>query len=316
MSSSNIPTFVMMCGLPGSGKSSYAAQLAPDIDAEIFSSDEIRIELYGDIRYQNHNAEVFDELHKRVKNCLKSGKSAIYDATNVSARRRKSFIRELGNIECVKVCLVVATRYETCLEMIEKRQENGDPSVCGDVPRYVVARMRSSWNTPHNFEGWDIVDIVYPHGEDGMYKSGDWISRAASFDQHNPYHTQTLGNHCLGVYRYLIDKHWNDQTLCAAGLLHDVGKEHTQTFFDSKGNESDVAHYYNHENVGAYESLFYQFDTADALDVSVLINLHMKPYGWEKSPNTEKLQEKYKRTWGDKLFNQVMKLHNADMSSH
>ena len=42
------PTFTMMAGLVGSGKSTYAKQLAEETNAIICSSDAIREELYGD----------------------------------------------------------------------------------------------------------------------------------------------------------------------------------------------------------------------------------------------------------------------------
>ena len=42
------PTFTMMVGLVGSGKSTYAKQLAEETNAIICSSDAIREELCGD----------------------------------------------------------------------------------------------------------------------------------------------------------------------------------------------------------------------------------------------------------------------------
>jgi hypothetical protein len=34
---------------------------------------------------------------------------------------------------------------------------------------------------------------------------------------------------------------------------HDIGKEATKAFFDMKGNATEIAHYYNHQNVSSYE---------------------------------------------------------------
>ena len=48
----NKPTFTMMVGLPGSGKSTYAKELAERTNAKICSSDAIREELTGDISIQ------------------------------------------------------------------------------------------------------------------------------------------------------------------------------------------------------------------------------------------------------------------------
>ena len=47
--------FFMMIGLPASGKSEQAKKLAAEYNAEIFSSDELRVEMVGDVHYQEDN---------------------------------------------------------------------------------------------------------------------------------------------------------------------------------------------------------------------------------------------------------------------
>ena len=60
----------MLVGVAGSGKSSLAHDLYLQFsnfgnEIDIYSSDALRLELYGDENDQTHNAEVFEELHKR-----------------------------------------------------------------------------------------------------------------------------------------------------------------------------------------------------------------------------------------------------------
>ena len=86
---------IMMCGLVASGKSFVANQLALKENAVIHSSDELRIELFGDVNEVDKNGEVFQELHKRIKDDLKKGKNVIYDATNLNHKKRKGFLEEL-----------------------------------------------------------------------------------------------------------------------------------------------------------------------------------------------------------------------------
>lgn len=90
------PNFIMMVGLPCSGKSTYAKELSNDLEAIICSSDAIRKELSGDINLQDKNEEVFKVLHNRIKENLKEGKSVIYDATNINSKRRRSFLSEFS----------------------------------------------------------------------------------------------------------------------------------------------------------------------------------------------------------------------------
>lgn len=82
--------FIMMIGLPASGKSYKAETLSKLYNAHIHSSDKLRLELFGDENIQDKNNELFAELHRRIKKDLSVGKSVIYDATNISYKRRMS----------------------------------------------------------------------------------------------------------------------------------------------------------------------------------------------------------------------------------
>ena len=99
METSTNPVLVMMVGLPASGKSTIAHNLAKENNYIIFSSDELRVELYGDINDQNHNHDLFIELHKRIKTALKEGNNVIYDACNLSSKRRVAFLQELKKVK-------------------------------------------------------------------------------------------------------------------------------------------------------------------------------------------------------------------------
>ena len=147
----NKPTFTMMVGLVGSGKSTYAKQLAKETNAIICSSDAIREELCGDENSQDNNDEVFKILHSRIKENLKNGKNVIYDATNINSKRRRAFLSELRRIPCVKKCVIMTTPFEMCCNQNESRDRV--------VPYEVIERMYKNWNTPYWFEGWNEIEI-------------------------------------------------------------------------------------------------------------------------------------------------------------
>lgn len=306
-----VPTFVMMCGLVGSGKTVKAQELAKQYDATVFSSDSLREELFGDVNEQSRNQELFTELHKRIKDCLREGKSAIYDATNIDYKKRMSFLAELKKIPCEKICVLMATPYEECLKRNAERERK--------VPKYVIERMYRSFDVPWYYEGWDDIQVEYGKYENYFGWVWDWIEKADEYDQKNSHHALTLGEHCRQTMRN-VDK------LCAerrpvmstemrySALIHDAGKMFTQTFKNSKGEVTEQAHYYNHERVGSYDSLFYEIPCSN-LYVSTLIRWHMQPYFWEKD-NNEKLQNKYRKLWGEKLYQDIMALHAADKEAH
>lgn len=302
------PTFTMMVGLVGSGKSTYAKQLSKETNAVICSSDVIREELCGDENSQDKNEEVFKILHSRIKECLRKGVNVIYDATNINSKRRRAFLSELRNIPCIKKCVIMATPFDDCCEQNSSRERV--------VPYEAIERMYKNWNTPYWFEGWDEIEIKYPDRYiDGLNKNiFDWLNTYMDYNQENPHHSMTLGEHCKSVGYSLM----GNNTLSQAGLLHDCGKPFTKSFINSKGEETDVGHYYQHHCVGAYDSLFFDYILeVNKLDVSILINLHMMPYFWEKDKeHGEKTRQKYQKLWGNELYDNVMKLHEADKKAH
>lgn len=302
----NKPVFTMLVGLPGSGKSTYAAEQHEKYGVHVCSSDAIRKELTGDENSQENNEDVFKLLHKRVKEYLKNGESVIYDDTNVKSKRRRAFLKELKHIPCEKVCVIFKMPYDVCVANQEKRDRK--------VPEEIIRGMYMKWDTPYWFEGWDSI-CSYDINEISPLKPKYFIQSYAAYNQENEYHKLSLGEHCLKTAQ-LIDK--NDIELKYAALLHDCGKPFCKTDLNVKGEITGNAHYYGHEHVGAYEALFYDYyGKAQELDVSVLINYHMMPYGWEKDKdNGTKTCEKYRKIWGDQLYGMVLRLHEADKMAH
>lgn len=298
------PTMTMMCGIAASGKSTYASKIAEETGAIIFSSDELRKEMFGDVNNQSNNQKLFQELHKRIKDCLKSGNSAIYDATNLSSKRRRAFVNELKNIPCKKECIIMATPYELCIENNAKRERK--------VPESVIDKMYRSWQTPYIFEGFDSVNAVYID-EDHFVVPSDVANSLVDFDQQNHHHSLTLGEHLLKTLELCESTDLNVQEAC---LMHDCGKPFVKTFKSYNGKIGDNAHYYGHEHVSAYEALFtIPIGRISPIEVSAIVTWHMQPYFWERDNNV-KLHNKYKKLWGDKLYNNVMALHKADKAAH
>lgn len=307
---SNLPDFHMVVGLPGSGKSTYIEQHF-NKNIKIHSSDVIREELSGDVGNQNINELVFKTLHNRVKEDLKNGISCVYDATNISWKRRKAFLNELKSIRCWKVCHFIATPFEVCVEQNKQRDRI--------VPYQVIEKMYKNFDVPWYNEGWDDINVWYEKKE---YLSAygtwsDFIYDTMNCDQESKYHSATLGEHCKNCLDYVKvneDKLsaliWNELRIAAA--LHDCGKPFTKSFIDSRGNKSDTAHYYNHEKIGSYNSFFYsdaQDEYYDKLTVAALIRWHMIMHfykDWE-----QKTIGKYEKEFTKNKYLQEMNFYKA-----
>ena len=85
------PKFIIPVGISGSGKSRYIKSLEGQ-GFIVVSPDDIRRELTGSISDQSRNSDVFPLAFKRTIDALNSGKSVIFDATNVSSYHRKSML--------------------------------------------------------------------------------------------------------------------------------------------------------------------------------------------------------------------------------
>jgi len=296
-----------MIGIVASGKSFYAQELAQKENAVIHSSDQLRIELFGDVNFQDKNGELFVELHRRIKSDLNKGKNVLYDATNLNYKKRKAFLEELKKIDCVKECYLVATPYEKCLEQNRQRERK--------VPEFVLDRMYKSIFIPQFYEGWSDIHIIWNtkgynfdtnelfNGENGLNK----------IDQHNPFHTLTIGKHCLKCFQ-ICEELLDDFELNMAAMYHDIGKRYTKAFKNSKGEDTDTAHYYNHNNVSAYDSLFIfnkqDFDIETILLITNYIQWHMQPFF---NKDSEKAKNKFINLVGQEFYDKLLILHEADV---
>lgn len=304
-------TLYMLIGLSGSGKSFYAKSLREETGAIIHSSDAIREELLGSEEDQSESLKVFELLHCRVKKDLGDGRDVIYDATNINSKRRKAFLQELTKYDCKKIAIFIATPYEKCLERNNTRNRK--------VPEQVIKRMYMSFNVPCIQEGFDEVRVIYPEDMDFAPMS-DIIHKYYKMSQDNPHHTLGIGEHMhkaseIFLMNYLEETSWKiNSILYVATLMHDIGKPFTKTFVNSKGETTSIAHYYNHNNVGAYDIFFVSIPEEIKIDVALLIQYHMNYFiSWKQSNRAEKRDRTF---LGERLAKMLDILHACDAAAH
>ena len=300
------PEFIMTVGLPASGKTAWAEQLK-DKGFHVHSSDKIRAELLGDENAQTDNQLVFNELHKRVKEDLSAGIPCIYDATNMSMKRRKAFLDELKDVSCRKTCVLFPVPIDECKARNQSRERR--------VPDEVYDKMLRSFWVPYFYEGWDHIGVA------NVTEDAPWFDydAMAGFSQDNPHHTKDLLNHLIESSKFALQNNYASVVHIAAAN-HDIGKLYTKSFKDAKGRDTRIAHFYGHENYGAYlylsavlESHCTEGDLLNALYVAALINWHMKPFtAWKQSL---KARDRDRKLIGEKMYNDIMLLHAADLAA-
>lgn len=126
---------VIMVGPVASGKSTLANNIKNVYERNgqktiIVSSDQIRVDLYGDINDQTHNDEVFKEVRRRINNCI--GKmNVIVDATSINVKSRIPLLDLVRkNSDVRKIAMVMTTPEPVCKMLNRKRERK--------VPEYVI----------------------------------------------------------------------------------------------------------------------------------------------------------------------------------
>lgn len=290
------PTLILLVGIPGSGKTSYAEEyIKKHRNTVHLSSDAIRKELYGNENIQGNPEEVFALLQKRTIECLKNGKDVVYDATNVTRKNRASIINICPKYVKIE-CYIIWASIEECIKRDAKRERT--------VGKEVIDKMLKRFQAPFYDEGINEIVIIKPDG---------WDWEAENYTQecyqnmktphNNPHHTLNVLDHCWEAYQYLWDKNITDDELLNATLAHDIGKPYVKAFVDSKGNPCNVAHYYQHQCVGAYMS--YGFGATTPYS-AWLVSTHMDPF----------LNTKYYDKLPPFLKKDVDLLHEADLNAH
>lgn len=321
---------IMLVGLPGSGKSTYAKRYKEENsteEVEILSSDTLRKEMFGYL-CQDRNQELFSEMFKRTVSFLKEDKTVIYDATNISSKRRANLIKQIRSNSSIKdtfiECGFIYAQYLTCYLNNQKRKDV--------VPFDVLMRMRNNLQIPMYYEGWDSIKIIKHEDCDftidnsynitSLFKLGAriqnlyeyhnlldllWFSYIKGYNQNNPHHTLPLDEHMFKAYEYGV-KHKMDYVVLMACLFHDIGK-----IFAEEKNDKGYSTYYNHENISAYIFIFIGeaigLEWEQTLKIATLIQLHMQMHD-------EKRRIKLMDMLNKDTYIQLEKLHECDINTH
>lgn len=314
--------FIMLVGLPGSGKTYVAENYFAE--ATHLSSDAIREEMYGDANEQKNPSAVFNKMNNRLFRALKNGENVVYDATNINSRKRTALVNDIHSrcpdTQCF--CVIVLCSIKEC----KRRQDNRDRK----VPGYVIDRMARNFQVPYFHEGWDAI---YLHEAGELQKITREHERLMETSHDNPHHTHSIGYHCtqaLSAMTNLLAEQTEPTTttemddikavLKEAAYQHDIGKRKAKVFTNRKGEPSDIAHYYGHECLGAYMWLsgdeHAKWDDWSFLTIGLLIQWHMQPYALPHRSKEELVAWCKNRHFDPWIADWIWLIHEADQAAH
>ena len=157
----------LLIGPPGSGKSTFAAQLAPLANYQIVSTDEIRRQLYGDASIQGDWNEISLQVLQQIQSAIALKQPVIYDATNAKRAWRMSLLMQLnsdlsfspkGDGKPDNPVLWMAWHLKTPLEICQQRNLQRDRTVPEEV---IVSMFKSLKNFPPlPAEGFAAVNSI------------------------------------------------------------------------------------------------------------------------------------------------------------
>ena len=132
-------TAYVMCGVPGSGKTTTSKKMAEEQGLERFSFDEMRC-----FRLESFMLPAVE--------ALKEGKSVVLDTVNLRANVRKKVLQALADIPCKKVVVFMDTPLDECIRRNANREAH--------LPEHVIQSTYRSLQKPTLDEGWDEI-ILY-----------------------------------------------------------------------------------------------------------------------------------------------------------
>lgn len=137
------PVFIVVSGLPGTGKSYFSRRLAERLQFIILESDALRKTLFSSPDYSAaESGRLFRAIHRLIERLLRKGVSLILDATNLSERYRERLYCIADRLGAKLILVRVEAPPEVVRARLRARQENAESK--SDADWSVYQRMRSS----------------------------------------------------------------------------------------------------------------------------------------------------------------------------
>lgn len=156
----NMQFFGIMCGIPGSGKSTFCEEykrVHPYL--KVISRDEIRFSLLkeGD-NYFTKEDEVLDKFYSDIRKALEDGFDVIADATHITEKARAATLSVVKDI--IEEHNILTKVFWKDIDLATALARNEKREGLAKVPRGVIRRMFYQMKAPSSAEGFDSIILI------------------------------------------------------------------------------------------------------------------------------------------------------------
>ena len=139
------PLFIVVSGLPGTGKSLFSRSLSQRIPLAILEADALRRALFGNPSYSDQeSARLFQACHKLIEELLAKGIPVLLDATNLVEFHRERLYRIAERVEAKLVLISIEAPVKTVRRRLKARFSALEPKDHSQADWSIYKRMRTT----------------------------------------------------------------------------------------------------------------------------------------------------------------------------
>lgn len=137
----------VLCGIPGSGKTTLSTQLAERFSAKLYCYDSL-----PGANHPKYHHETRQKMMVDIAEDLKCGLSVVCDDCHVTEAQRSEVLSAVSEIQCKKTLIVMVTPFEECLLRNANREAR--------LPDFILYDLKRRYQPPTLDEGWDEIICV------------------------------------------------------------------------------------------------------------------------------------------------------------
>ena len=165
-----MPRFILLAGLPASGKSTYRAELLTSNPQAVVVSPDDFLEsraakmgiTYQDIwrpEHSEHIAESRTRIDDILEEAISQNRDVIWDQTSLTFEMREGRLHNTPH-HYDKIAVAFETDWDTLMQRNDARKPYGR-----DIPIEILEGMFNDYERPHFDEGFDHVILITNNGD-------------------------------------------------------------------------------------------------------------------------------------------------------